>query len=145
MREKEVTVSAAVFKKRAPAAAAGLRFPQGRLQDVFGRVTQTLSCPGTVQGAVPCGDTCASDTLDCYLLDEHAIVQADESGAEAGRPLALVNPDLLARLEAARVYQRVTVYDYQGICRRAPLSSSVSPNTSLWRVIPRINLVYNGH
>jgi hypothetical protein len=77
-----------------------------------------------VKDADPCGDTCASEDLDCYLLDEHGVVQADEEGVLAGRSLALVNRDLMVRLEAARVYQRVTVYDYQGVCRRLPKSTS---------------------
>ncbi|KAE8748979.1 hypothetical protein FOCC_FOCC004385 [Frankliniella occidentalis] len=112
---KQVTMTAAVFKKKAPAAVAGLRFPQGTIRFFFEKTVGTLDCPGTVER---CGDTCASDKLDCFLVDEHAIVVADETRLQAGRPLALVNRDLMVRLEAAKVFQRVTVSDYQGVCRR---------------------------
>ncbi|KAK3928541.1 Voltage-dependent calcium channel subunit alpha-2/delta-4 [Frankliniella fusca] len=118
---RQVTMTAAVFKKKAPAAVAGFRFPQGTLQSFFERIVGILDCRGTSER---CGDTCASEDLDCYLVDEHGIVVADESGLQAGRPLARVNGDLMVRLEAAKVFQRVTVSDYQGVCRRSTESSA---------------------
>ncbi|KAE8737176.1 hypothetical protein FOCC_FOCC017364 [Frankliniella occidentalis] len=80
-------------------------------------------CPGTTER---CGDTCASEELDCFLVDEHGVVVADETGLQAGRRLSVVNEDLMVRLEAAKVFQRVTVSDYQGVCRRAAKSAARS-------------------
>ncbi|XP_052132126.1 voltage-dependent calcium channel subunit alpha-2/delta-3-like [Frankliniella occidentalis] len=124
---RQVTMTAAVFKKKAPAAVAGFRFPQGTLQFFFERIVGTLDCPGTTER---CGDTCASEELDCFLVDEHGVVVADETGLQAGRRLSVVNEDLMVRLEAAKVFQRVTVSDYQGVCRRAAKSAARSTSAA---------------
>ncbi|KAJ1527844.1 hypothetical protein ONE63_007784 [Megalurothrips usitatus] len=122
---REVTLAAMAAARpkveRVPAAVAGLRLPQRKLQQLFEEAVSTLtSCP---EQSTSCAETCLSDSLDCYLLDENAIVVVDKTGLEAGRPLARANPDLLLRLELAKVYNRITVNDHQAICRRPPRST----------------------
>lgn len=102
----------------------GLRVGRGEAASLSLTPCFCPQCPerGSCLGA----NTCLSEDLHCFLLDEHGIVVADETGTEAGRPLARVFPDLMARLERARVFQRISAHDYQGVCRRVPGKSAVS-------------------
>ncbi|XP_034248366.1 voltage-dependent calcium channel subunit alpha-2/delta-3-like [Thrips palmi] len=119
--EQLASITAALFRGKAPAAVVGANFPLTMLQQLFDEITAKTRLEMTV----------SMGELDLYLLDENAIVVADKTGLNAGRPLTLVNGNLTARLEAAHIFERVTVTDVQGVCRRPKKSSAAALSPSL--------------
>jgi len=72
-----------------------------------------------------CRKTCASDELDCYLLDNHGFIILSESTEHTGRFFGQIDGTIMDSLVQDRIYRRVALMDYQGVC-----SDSDNPYTA---------------
>lgn len=71
-----------------------------------------------------CKRTCASDNLDCYVLDNSGFVIISEEMEHTGKFFGQIDGTIMDSLVQDRIYKRVTVNDYQGVC-----SDSYNPYT----------------
>ncbi|XP_063702857.1 voltage-dependent calcium channel subunit alpha-2/delta-3 [Culicoides brevitarsis] len=110
-----VTATHAIFIEhrghKAPAAVVGLQFKHESLAKHFINITST--CTGS-QGN--CKKTCASDDLDCYLLDNNGFVLLSEKTEHTGKFFGQIDGTIMDSLVQDRIYRRVPFMDYQGIC-----------------------------
>lgn len=60
--------------------------------------------------------TCASDSIDCYILDNNGYVIISPKSSDTGKFFGEVRGDIMTRLVQEGVYKDVTIYDYQAIC-----------------------------
>lgn len=72
-----------------------------------------------------CRRTCASDDLDCYVLDNNGFVIISEQSEQSGKFFGQIDGTIMDSLVQDRIYKRVTVNDYQGVC-----SDSDNPYTA---------------
>ncbi|XP_031336712.1 voltage-dependent calcium channel subunit alpha-2/delta-3 isoform X2 [Photinus pyralis] len=110
-----VTATHAVFVEhkghRAPAAVVGLQFQHSTLASHF-LVNITSACTGTSN----CHKTCASDELDCYVLDNNGFIIISEDSEHTGRFFGEIDGTIMDSLVQDRIYKKIAVYDYQGVC-----------------------------
>lgn len=66
-----------------------------------------------------CKRTCASDNLDCYVLDNSGFVIISEEPEHTGKFFGQIDGTIMDSLVQDRIYKRVTVNDYQGVCSNA--------------------------
>ncbi|XP_016908841.1 voltage-dependent calcium channel subunit alpha-2/delta-3 isoform X4 [Apis cerana] len=107
-----VTATHAVFigtGHKAPAAVVGLQFQHSSLASRFVNITST--CSGT-----NCKKNCASDALDCYILDNNGFIIISERHEHTGKFFGEIDGTIMDSLVQDRIYRKVTVTDYQGIC-----------------------------
>lgn len=120
-----VTASHAIFLERrghnkAPVAVVGLQYQHDSLARHFINITSACTGTGT------CRKTCASDELDCYLLDNNGFVLLSESTEHTGKFFGHIDGTIMDSLVQDRIYRRVSFMDYQGLCsdRDNPYSGS---------------------
>uniref|UniRef100_A0A336LYX8 CSON005615 protein n=1 Tax=Culicoides sonorensis TaxID=179676 RepID=A0A336LYX8_CULSO len=110
-----VTATHAIFIEhrghKAPAAVVGLQFQHESLAKHF--VNITSACTGVTGN---CKKTCASDDLDCYLLDNNGFVLLSEKSEHTGKFFGQIDGTIMDSLVQDRIYRRVPLNDYQGIC-----------------------------
>ncbi|XP_059617030.1 voltage-dependent calcium channel subunit alpha-2/delta-3 isoform X2 [Phlebotomus argentipes] len=108
-----VTAAHAIFidhrGHKAPAAVVGLQFQHDSLARHFINITSACTASG-------CRKTCASDELDCYLLDNHGFVLLSEDSEHTGRFFGQIDGTIMDSLVQDRIYRRVPLMDYQGAC-----------------------------
>lgn len=108
-----VTASHAVFHteggKKTPAAVVGFQFRHSALVALMKNTTSTCTSP-------PCTNPCASDSFDCYLLDNNAYVIVGPRPSDTGRAMGDVQPWAMKRFVVENIYKEVVIYDYQGVC-----------------------------
>lgn len=63
-----------------------------------------------------CKKTCASDDLDCYLLDNNGFVLLSEKTEHTGKFFGQIDGTIMDSLVQDRIYRRIPLMDYQGIC-----------------------------
>lgn len=110
-----VTAAHAIFiehrgHNKAPAAVVGLQFQHDSLARHF--INITSACTGTGH----CRKTCASDELDCYLLDNNGFIILSESTEHTGKFFGHIDGTIMDSLVQDRIYRRVTLMNYQGMC-----------------------------
>lgn len=110
-----VTAAHAIFiehrgHNKAPAAVVGLQFQHDSLSRHF--INITSACTGTGH----CRKTCASDELDCYLLDNNGFIILSESTEHTGKFFGHIDGTIMDSLVQDRIYRRVTLMNYQGLC-----------------------------
>lgn len=71
-----------------------------------------IQCTGTGS----CKKTCASDELDCYLLDNNGFVLLSERSEHTGLFFGKIDGTIMDSLVQDRIYRRIALTDYQGIC-----------------------------
>lgn len=108
-----VTASHAVFHteggKKAPAAVVGFQFRHSALVTLLQNITsQCLD--------QPCTKTCASDELDCFVLDNHGYVVVGPRLADTGKFFGEVRGWTMRRFLEDNIYKEVVIYDYQAVC-----------------------------
>ncbi|XP_055847304.1 voltage-dependent calcium channel subunit alpha-2/delta-3 isoform X2 [Episyrphus balteatus] len=112
-----VTATHAVFVEhrghKAPAAVVGLQFQHESLSKHFINITSACT------GMTGCKRTCASDNLDCYVLDNNGFVIISEENEHTGKFFGQIDGTIMDSLVQDRIYKRVTINDYQGICSDA--------------------------
>nr|XP_012134761.1 PREDICTED: voltage-dependent calcium channel subunit alpha-2/delta-3 isoform X3 [Megachile rotundata] len=126
-----VTATHAVFigkGHKAPAAVVGLQFQHSSLASHFVNITSTvtidysvhrlerasnwcLQCSGT-----NCKKNCASEELDCYILDNNGFIIISERHEHTGKFFGEIDGTIMDSLVQDRIYRKVTVTDYQGRC-----------------------------
>lgn len=72
----------------------------------------TFQCTGSSH----CRKTCASDELDCYLLDNNGFVLLSERTEHTGKFFGQIDGTIMDSLVQDRIFRRVGLMDYQGIC-----------------------------
>ncbi|KAG8235605.1 hypothetical protein J437_LFUL014649, partial [Ladona fulva] len=136
-----VTATHAVFVEhkgyRAPAAVVGLQFKHSALASQFLNITSTdlfslrhlshnifvfLQC----LGPLGCRKTCASEELDCYVLDSNGFVILSEEASHTGKFFGEIDGTIMDSLVQDRIYRKVGVWDHQGACTddHSPFSAS---------------------
>ncbi|XP_050313474.1 voltage-dependent calcium channel subunit alpha-2/delta-4 [Anthonomus grandis grandis] len=107
-----LTATHAVFVEskghRAPAAVVGLQYAHASIAAHFLNITS--KCTST------CKKTCASDQLDCYVLDNNGFIIISENIEHTGRFFGQIDGTIMDSLVQDRIYKKVSVYDYQGSC-----------------------------
>ncbi|KYB29565.1 voltage-dependent calcium channel subunit alpha-2/delta-3 isoform X2 [Tribolium castaneum] len=109
-----ITATHAVFVEhnghRAPAAVVGIQYQHTTLASHFLNITS--KCTGTTT----CHKTCASEKLDCYVLDNNGFVIISERSEHTGQFFGQIDGTIMDSLVQDRIYKKITVYDYQGAC-----------------------------
>ncbi|KRJ98676.1 voltage-dependent calcium channel subunit alpha-2/delta-3 isoform X1 [Drosophila yakuba] len=112
-----VTASHAIFVEhrghKAAAGVVGLQFQHDSLAKHFINITSACT------GMTGCKRTCASDNLDCYVLDNSGFVIISEEMEHTGKFFGQIDGTIMDSLVQDRIYKRVTVNDYQGVCSDA--------------------------
>ncbi|XP_052864386.1 voltage-dependent calcium channel subunit alpha-2/delta-4 [Anopheles cruzii] len=122
-----VTASHAIFidhrGHRAPAAVVGLQFLHESLFKHFINITSKCTASTT------CKKNCASDELDCYLLDDNGFVILSERSEHTGKFFGQIDGTIMDSLVQDRIYRRLGLMDYQGICsdRDNPYTGASEP------------------
>ncbi|CAK9815507.1 Voltage-dependent calcium channel subunit alpha-2/delta-3 [Anthophora plagiata] len=120
-----VTATHAVFigkGHKAPAAVVGLQFQHSSLASRFVNITST--CSGT-----SCKKNCASEELDCYILDNNGFIIISERHEHTGKFFGEIDGTIMDSLVQDRIYRKVTVTDYQGRCSPQESHQSAAPRT----------------
>ncbi|XP_011332586.1 voltage-dependent calcium channel subunit alpha-2/delta-3 isoform X3 [Ooceraea biroi] len=107
-----VTATHAIFigkGHKAPAAVVGLQFQHSSLATHFVNITST--CTGT-----GCKKSCASEELDCYILDNNGFIMISERHEHTGKFFGEIDGTIMDSLVQDRIYRKVSVIDYQGTC-----------------------------
>lgn len=88
-------------------------------------IINILNLHSQCTGMTGCKRTCASDNLDCYVLDNSGFVIISEEMEHTGKFFGQIDGTIMDSLVQDRIYKRVTVNDYQGVC-----SDSDNPYTA---------------
>ncbi|XP_007469581.1 PREDICTED: voltage-dependent calcium channel subunit alpha-2/delta-4 [Lipotes vexillifer] len=111
-----VTVSTAVAvtmdNRTAIAAAVGVQMRMEFLRRTFWAATRQC---GAAEG--PCPESCQDSDLDCFVIDNNGFILISERPQEMGRFLGEVDGALMTQLLSMGVFSRVTMYDYQAMCK----------------------------
>ncbi|XP_043272509.1 voltage-dependent calcium channel subunit alpha-2/delta-3 isoform X2 [Venturia canescens] len=111
LSEPLVTATHAIFFEgkthKAPAAVVGLQFHHSSLASHFMNITSTCA---------KCKKNCASEELDCYILDNSGFIIISESHEHTGKFFGEIDGTIMDSLVQDRIYRKVTVVDYQGVC-----------------------------
>ncbi|XP_067002670.2 voltage-dependent calcium channel subunit alpha-2/delta-3 [Anabrus simplex] len=123
-----VTATHAIFVEskghKAPAAVVGLQFQHATLAAHFLNITS--ACNG-------CKKNCASEDLDCYVLDNNGFIIISENAENTGKFFGQIDGTIMDSLVQDRIYKKVPVYDYQGACldQKSPYSDAGTTLTPL--------------
>ncbi|XP_071872723.1 voltage-dependent calcium channel subunit stolid isoform X2 [Bombus fervidus] len=134
-----VTATHAVFigtGHRAPAAVVGLQFQHSSLASRFVNITST--CSGT-----SCKKNCASEALDCYILDNNGFIIISERHEHTGKFFGEIDGTIMDSLVQDRIYRKVTVTDYQGTCSPQESHQSAAPRTFSGSIMTTIAILGN--
>ncbi|GAB1291214.1 Voltage-dependent calcium channel subunit alpha-2/delta-4 [Apodemus speciosus] len=82
------------------------------LQHQFWAAVQQCS---TAEG--PCPKSCEDTDLDCFVIDNNGFILISERPQEIGRLLGEADGALMTQLLSMGVFSRVTMYDYQAMCK----------------------------
>ncbi|XP_030748608.1 voltage-dependent calcium channel subunit alpha-2/delta-3 isoform X3 [Sitophilus oryzae] len=134
-----LTAAHAVFVEhkghRAPAAVVGLQYQHASIAAHFLNITSKCT------GSSACKKTCASDKLDCYVLDNNGFIIISENNEHTGRFFGQIDGTIMDSLVQDRIYKKVAVYDYQGSCSNSKYH--FSGKASKLQPIGPVNLVFN--
>ncbi len=72
-----------------------------------------------VTGAKHCDRTCASDDLECYVIDNNGFVIISEDPVHTGKFFGEVDGTVLESLVQHNIFNVIKIYDYQAICLEA--------------------------
>ncbi|XP_062426243.1 voltage-dependent calcium channel subunit alpha-2/delta-4 [Rhea pennata] len=116
-----VTVSTAVAVsvdgKMGIAAAVGVQIKLELLQRKFWMTMQQPndSDCSAFDGACPL--SCQDDILNCFLVDNNGFILISKRPAETGRFFGAVDGSVMTQLLNMGMFKRVTMYDYQAMCK----------------------------
>nr|XP_021506241.1 voltage-dependent calcium channel subunit alpha-2/delta-4 isoform X2 [Meriones unguiculatus] len=127
-------ITVTVDGKTAIAAAVGIQMQADYLQSQFWAAMQQCS---TVEG--PCPKSCEDADLDCFVVDNNGFILISERPQEMGRLLGEVDGALMTQLLSMGVFSRVTMYDYQAMCKppdhhHSAAQPLISPLSAFWMV-----------
>lgn len=67
-------------------------------------------------GSSYCRKTCASDELDCYILDNNGFVLLSERSEHTGKFFGQIDGTIMDSLVQDRIFRRISLMDFQGTC-----------------------------
>ncbi|KAK2724952.1 hypothetical protein QYM36_001414 [Artemia franciscana] len=109
-----VTASHAIFVDKeghkAPAAVVGLQFKHSLFVETFFNITHTC------MAGMKCNSTCASEELECYVLDNNGFIIISEKRENSGKFFGEVDGTIMDSLVHYEIYQKIRIYDYQSVC-----------------------------
>lgn len=105
-------------QNKAPAAVVGLQFHHSSLASHFVNITSTCT------GMSGCKKTCASEELDCYILDNNGFIIISEKHEHTGKFFGEIDGTIMDSLVQDKIFRKITIVDYQGAC--SPQTSQVS-------------------
>ncbi|KAM8801582.1 LOW QUALITY PROTEIN: voltage-dependent calcium channel subunit alpha-2/delta-4 [Rhynchonycteris naso] len=105
-------VAVTVDKKTAIAAAVGVQMRLDFLQHTFWTATRQCSPADGL-----CPESCQDSDLDCFIIDNNGFILISERSQEMGRFLGEVDGALMTELLSMGVFNQVTMYDYQAMCK----------------------------
>nr|XP_032828373.1 voltage-dependent calcium channel subunit alpha-2/delta-3-like isoform X1 [Petromyzon marinus] len=127
-RSTVVTASTAITvsanRRMATAAVVGIQMKLDYFQQKFWTATKQrddADCT-TVDGKCPI--SMDDENLRCYLIDNNGYIMVSKSYEETGRFLGEVDGTVMKKLLTMGIFQRVTLYDFQAMCRLVPDSHS---------------------
>ncbi|XP_045481988.1 voltage-dependent calcium channel subunit alpha-2/delta-3 isoform X2 [Harmonia axyridis] len=133
-----ITATHAVFVEhkghKAPAAVVGVQYLHSTLAKHFINITST--CSGS-----SCNKTCTSDKLDCYILDNNGFIIISENPEHTGRFFGQIDGTIMDSLVQDRIYKKLPVYDYQGVCSNS--RGFFSADSSTIKPFKSFGIVYN--
>ncbi|XP_019713231.1 voltage-dependent calcium channel subunit alpha-2/delta-4-like isoform X2 [Hippocampus comes] len=124
-----VTVSAQ--GKTAMAGAVGLQMSLDLLEKTFWAITKQPSdtdC-SNVEGLCPL--SCERDDLRCLLVDNHGFILLSKETKEVGRFMGEVDGAVMAMLIKMGMYKKVSLFDYQAMCKNSHHHASSAPRPLL--------------
>lgn len=96
--------------QQTPAAVAGMQIDYDIFREMF--FNETKKCVGKAH----CDRTCASDDLECYVVDNNGFVIISEDPVHTGKFFGEVDGTVLQSLIKHNIFRQIRVYDYQAIC-----------------------------
>ncbi|XP_071007395.1 voltage-dependent calcium channel subunit alpha-2/delta-4-like [Oncorhynchus clarkii lewisi] len=75
-----------------------------------------------VEGVCPL--SCQSTDVNCFLVDSNGFIIVSKERSEVGRFFGEVDGSVMAALIKSGMYKKVSLYDYQGMCRSGHSHSS---------------------
>ncbi|XP_034941199.1 voltage-dependent calcium channel subunit alpha-2/delta-4 isoform X2 [Chelonus insularis] len=134
LTEPLVTATHAVFvegknQHKAPAAVVGLQLQHSSLASHFMNITSTCAS---------CKKNCASEELDCYILDNSGFIIISERHEHTGKFFGEIDGTIMDSLVQDRIYRKVTVIDYQGVCPPQESYLSAAPSTISGSIVKTI-------
>ncbi|KAM4022107.1 voltage-dependent calcium channel subunit alpha-2/delta-3 [Anomaloglossus baeobatrachus] len=70
-----------------------------------------------------CSRTCDDDVLNCYLIDNNGFILVSEDFKQTGRFFGEIEGAVMNKLLTMGSFKRITLYDYQAMCRTNKESS----------------------
>lgn len=122
-----VTASHAIFTHKAqpenkmyrsPVAVVGFQFRHMSLHAFFKNITS--SCDN-------CQFTCASEVLECYVLDNNGYIVVSESPKDTGKFFGEVQGSIMEIMVQEELYKRIHMLDYQAVCFREDALKNKAP------------------
>ncbi|XP_058802491.1 voltage-dependent calcium channel subunit alpha-2/delta-3 isoform X2 [Phymastichus coffea] len=135
-----VTATHAIFFEekghKAPVAVVGIQFNHASLASHFVNVTST--CSGN-----NCKKNCASEDLDCYILDNNGFVIISEKNKHTGKFFGEIDGTIMDSLVQDKIFKQVSAVNYQGICSPQSSQISAAPNSAVYSIMKTIAAI--GH
>ncbi|XP_073999423.1 voltage-dependent calcium channel subunit stolid isoform X2 [Rhodnius prolixus] len=132
-----VTATHAIFLdykgNKAPAAVVGLQFQHSILAEHF--INATSGCTGN-----GCKKTCASEDLDCYILDNNGFIIISEKPEQTGLFFGQADGTIMDSLVQDGIYKKVPVIDNQGVCSdtKSHYSDASRTHSMPWEIVRRL-------
>ncbi|XP_076152344.1 voltage-dependent calcium channel subunit alpha-2/delta-4 [Alosa pseudoharengus] len=117
-------VTVTVDKKVAIAGAIGVQMTLEMLENrVWSIATQPndTDCSG-VEGLCPL--SCSMNEINCYVTDSNGFVIVSKDRSDVGRFFGEVDGSVMAQLLRMGMFKRVSLYDYQAMCKVGTHSAS---------------------
>ncbi|XP_067001120.2 voltage-dependent calcium channel subunit alpha-2/delta-3 isoform X2 [Anabrus simplex] len=136
-----VTASHAVYPRdgglEAPAVVIGLQLQHSALHSRFMSITSKMNCQG-------CQDSCASDQLDCFVLDHNGYVVISENHNDTGQFFGEIEGAgaVMEAMMNADIYRKIRMYDYQALCFDE-IPKTASAADILWTPVYQLSLLIN--
>ena len=89
----------------------GFQFQQTAMATLFRNITSTSSCKE------PSCASCASDEIECFVLDDNGyVIISEEDSSYVGKFFGEIRGKEMRKMIKENIYQEIKIYDYQAIC-----------------------------
>ncbi|XP_016330697.1 voltage-dependent calcium channel subunit alpha-2/delta-4-like isoform X2 [Sinocyclocheilus anshuiensis] len=106
-------------KRTAVAGAIGMQASMDLLERVFMSIAKqpnNTDC-SDVDGICPL--SCESIDVNCYLVDNNGFIMVSKEKGDVGKFFGEIDGSVMAQLLKSGLFKRVTLYDYQAMCKNA--------------------------
>ncbi|XP_016116590.1 voltage-dependent calcium channel subunit alpha-2/delta-4-like isoform X2 [Sinocyclocheilus grahami] len=106
-------------KRTAIAGAIGMQASMDLLERVFMSIAKqpnNTDC-SDVDGICPL--SCESIDVNCYLVDNNGFIMVSKEKGDVGKFFGEIDGSVMAQLLKSGLFKRVTLYDYQAMCKNA--------------------------